>query len=182
MSEDARHAERLERAKTPEQRATMQRLHEEGKTAWPESRQGKSVVAEFRRYVEQRDPEKIGKGLYHWSTMGSGGLNEIAHYDIYGFRSVYPHPALYIERLLIPEIERWGPERLEDDPNAYHSLYVYTDGMTAGEVAAEIIEIAAANRSSVLADWKQKHDAAALAEATRLADSLGLQLVAKDGA
>jgi hypothetical protein len=182
MISDTRRAERLERAKTLRQKETMERLFEEGKDAYPESRQGKTVVEEFRRYVDTRDPEKIGNGLYHFSTMGAGGLNDIAHFNIHGFRSVYPHPAVYIERLLICEIERWSPERLAEDPNAYHSLYVYTDGMTSGEVAARIIEIAYTNRREVLADWKERRYAEDLAEATRLAARIGMRLVEKEGA
>src|SRR3990172_1567769 len=116
--QERRIREILERCTTDAQRATCERLHAEEKTAYPERRQGRSVIAEFRRYCETFDPEKIGQGLYRFSTGGAGGLNEIAHFDIHGFRHVYSHPCRYIEDLLYYEANRghWDPR---EDPNGY---------------------------------------------------------------
>ena len=174
--QERRERETLERCTTQAQRETCQRLHSQGKTAYPESRQGKTVIAEFRRYCETFDPEKIGQGLYRFSTGGAGGLDEIAHYNLHGFRHVFRHPIFYIDELLVPRVARW-PEARRVDPNGYHSYYVYTDGMTAGEVAFAIIDLAAEHRDRVLADYTRKRDAAALAEAERLAESVGMQVV-----
>ena len=173
-----REAETLARCRTAAQSAKCLELHDRGKTAWPNPRQGKTVVAEFRRYCEALDSSKIGKGLYDWSIMGSGGLNDIAHYDLHGFRGTYPHPAHYIEGLLIPEVSRWPVDDTEtDDPDWFHSQGVYTDGMTKGEVAFRIIEIALEQKERVYLDWKTKNDASKLAEAQRLAESLGMKVV-----
>jgi hypothetical protein len=166
---ERRQREALERCTTDAQRATVTRLHAEEKVAYPEKRQGKGVVAAFRRYCETCDPEKIDAGLYHFSTGGAGGLNEIAHYDIHGFRHVYHHPAIYLERLLAPELDRW--------PRQDFAYYVYTDGMTAGEVCDEIADLAVTHRGQVLAHYKAAVDADSLAAATRLAESLGMKLV-----
>ena len=176
---DRRQQETLDRCTTPAQRERCDQLHAQGKTAYPYARQGKSVIAEFRRYCETFDPEKIGKGLYDWSIMGSGGLDDIAHYDLHGFRATYPHPAYYIEGLLIPEIRRWWPvtDTEVDDPNWFHSQGVYTDGMTKGEVAFRIIEIATEQKERVYADWKAKRDATALGQAQALAESVGMKVV-----
>lgn len=171
-----REAERLARCTTDAQRAMVEQLHERNVDAWPEKRLGKSVIASFRRYLETCDASKIDNGLYEFSMHGGGGLNSIAHFSIDGFRSVYPHPAMFIEDLLIPQVSRW-PESLRIDPLGYHSLHVYTDGLTSGHVAHAIIDLAAGAKERVYADWKRKHDAAALAEAERLADSLGMRLV-----
>jgi hypothetical protein len=173
---EQRQQEQLARATTDVQREKMRELFALNKDVYPESRQGKSVIAAFARYCKTFDSEKIDQGLYHFSIMGAGGLDDIAHYNIHGFRGVYPHPANYIEGLLIPSVERW-PEARRIDPNDYHSLDVYTDGMTAGEVAHAIIDIAAEQKARVYADWKQKHDTAALETATRLAADLGMKLV-----
>jgi len=176
--QERRERETLERCTTEAQRERCQRLHEQGKTAYPYKWQGKTIVAEFRRYCESFDPEKIGPGLYDWSIMGSGGLDDIAHYDLHGFRGTYPHPAHYIEGLLIPEISRWPiDDTAKDDPNWFHSQGVYTDGMTKGEVAFRIIEIAAEQKERVYADWKTKRDAKALAQAEQLAASVGMKVV-----
>jgi hypothetical protein len=170
---ERRKRETLERCTTAAQLATCERLHAEDKTAYPEKRQGKTVIAEFRRYCETFDAEKIGEGLYHFSTGGAGGLNEIAHYDIHGFRHVYRHPCRYIEDLLYYEANRghWDPR---EDPNGYHSFYVYTDGMTAGEVFAAILVIAGDRREVVRADFLAKANAAALAQASELAARIGM--------
>ena len=170
------HEQRMTRCKTDVQRERMLELHAQRKDVYEEVRQGKSVISAFRRYCETFDAEKIDSGLYHFSTMGSGGLNDIAHFGLHGFRGVYPHPAIYIAELLIPEIARW-PESRRIDPNDYHSLYVYTDGMTAGEVAHAIIALATEHKERVYADWKQKRDSAALKEAESLAASVGMKLI-----
>ena len=173
---ERRKRETIERCTTPVQRATCERLHAEGKTAYPERRQGKTVVAEFRRYCETRDPEKIGPGLYHFSIMGAGGLDDIAHYDIHGFRHEYPHPAVYIERLLMPETNRWYFDPREE-PNGFHSQHVYTDGMTAGEVCRDILAIADAQREQIARSGLAKIQEEKLAKAERLAEDLGMRLV-----
>lgn len=177
MVTEKRQNEMLAHAKTDVQRDRMRELFADGRDAYAESRQGKTVIGEFRRYLETCDPEKIGEGLYHFSTMGAGGLNEIAHFNLHGFRSVYPHPAVYLERLLLPQAERHG--WLEDgvDPNDYHSLYVYTDGLTAGDVCTAVLELAREHHDRVVADYRSARNAAALAEAERLAESVGMRLV-----
>jgi hypothetical protein len=177
MLSEARQTEMLERATTDAQRARMRELFAAGKDAYAEARQGKSVVAAFRRYCETCDPEKIDAGLYHFSTGGAGGLNEIAHFNLHGFRGVYPHPAIYLHRLLLPQADRHG--WLEDgvDPNDYHALYVYTDGMTAGDVMLAILKIAAEHDERIVQDYSAKQDAERLAAATALAESIGMRLV-----
>lgn len=167
--QERRQRETFERCTTDAQRATVTRLHEQGVTAYAETRQGRTVVAECRRYFETCDAEKIGAGLYAFSTGGAGGFNEIAHYDLGGFRHVYHHPAVYLNL-----VER---ARRGHDPREFHSQYVYTDGMTAGEVAVAIFALAEAHEDAVTADYRLRRDAEALAEAQRLAESLGMKLV-----
>lgn len=167
--QERRERETLERCTTAAQRRTCERLHSEGKTAYPEKRQGKTVVSEFLRYCQYRDPSKIRQGLYHFSTMGAGGLNEIAHYNLDGFRHVYWHPHLYIDRLFLPEEERhWQVE---------HSSYVYTDGMTAHDVRAEMRDIVVAAREMVRLDYEEVIEQTARLQAETLARSLGMKLV-----
>lgn len=169
--------ETLKRCKTDAQRETCERLHAADKMAYPERRQGRTVVAEFRRYCETRDAEKIGEGLYHFSICGAGGLNDIAHFDLRGFRAEYPHPALYLERLLFPELERSWRADPREDPEGYHSYYVYTDGMTAGEVCLAVVRIAEQMREELLRDWQERMNAAKLAAARELAAELGMKVV-----
>lgn len=177
--QERRKREALERCKTDEQRATCERLHAADKTAYPERRQGNTVVAEFRRYCETRNPEKIGEGLYHFSIMGAGGLNDIAHYDIHGFRRQYPHPALYLERLLFPEIDRSWHSDPREDPEGFHSYFVYTDGMTSGEVCLAIVRIAESLRAELAQDCDARVATAKIEQARELAESLGMKLVPK---
>lgn len=174
--QERRIRETLERCTTDAQRATCERLHAADKTAYPQKRQGKTVVAEFRRYCETRDPEKIGQGLYHFSIMGAGGLNDIAHYDLHGFRHKYPHPAIYLERLLFPEVDRGYDVR--EEPNWCHSQDVYTDGMTNGEVCLAVVRIAEQVRQKLSDDLAEKVSAARLAKAQELAASIGMKVVA----
>jgi hypothetical protein len=182
MLSEERLREKLARATTEEQRAKMLVLANRGKDVYPEARQGKGVVAEFRRYCETRDPEKIGKGLYHFSTMGAGGLNDIAHFNLHGFRAEYPHPVHYIQRLLVPEMQR-NARYLEDDPrfpgdcNGFHSHYVYTDGMTAAEVSMAIMELAAKYGPELKSDWYMRRNTRVLSEASELAESIGMKVV-----
>lgn len=174
--QERRERETLERCKTDAQRTTVLRLQALGKTAYPERRQGRTVIAEFRRYCETRDAAKIGEGLYAFSIYGAGGLNDIAHFDLHGFRHEYPHPALYIERLLLPETSR-GFYDPREDPDGYHSFYVYTDGMTAGEVCREILAIADERRTALIEDLNGQVTAAKRAQLEALADELGVELV-----
>jgi hypothetical protein len=167
--QERRIRETLERCTTPAQRATCERLHDEGKTAYPEKRQGQTVISEFLRYCQHKDPTKIRQGLYHFSIGGAGGLNEIAHYNLGGFQHVYWHPHIYIEQLLLPELARG--RRID------HSSYVYTDGMTAQEVGDQMLAIANAAYNQVAEDYEAKVAAAALAQATRLAESIGMKVV-----
>lgn len=177
--QERRERETLERCKTDEQRATCERLHAADKTAYPERRQGKTVVAEFRRYCETRDAAKIGEGLYHFSIMGAGGLNDIAHFNLGGFRREYPHPALYLERLLFPELDRSWHSDPREDPEGFHSYYVYTDGMTSGEVCLAIVRIAENLRAELAQDFNERVNTAKRAQARELAESLGMKLVSR---
>lgn len=173
-------AEQLEKCKTDAQLLEANRLIGLGKAVYVMSRQGKGVVAEFRRYVEKRDPEQIGDGLYHLMIQGAGGFNDIAHFNLHGFRSVYPHPAMMIEQLILPEIRRW-PDRFEDADHG-HSFYVYTDGMNAGQVAIAIVKIATDNWDGLIDDYNgivRSHDEA---ELRRLADKLGVTISTRGSA
>lgn len=171
-------ADQLEKCKTDAQRKEADRLIGLGKTVYVGKGQGKSVVAQFRRYVEKRDPEQIGDALYYLMIQGSGGFNDIAHFNLYGFRDVYPHPTLMLEQLIFPEVKRW-PDHFSD-PDSYHSFYVYTDGVHAGQVARQIVDIAAANRRELARDFMAIHQAAEKAELERLAAKLGATVTFDD--
>lgn len=176
--QERRIRETLERCNTEEQICTVKRLHAVGKTVYPENRRGEGVVAEFRSYLTTRDPEKIRQGLYRFSMGGAGGLNEIAHFNLDGFRSVYHHPTVYLERLLYPCVERMHHDP-HKEPDGFHSQYVYTDGLTAGEVLRRILNLADEHREVVTADYADKERAAVLAEAQRLAAVVGMKVVAR---
>lgn len=81
-----RQQEALDRCTTDVQRERCHALHAQGKATYPVRRKGVGVVAEFRRYVETGDAGKIGPGLYDLSTSGAGGFNDIAHFDLNGYR------------------------------------------------------------------------------------------------
>ena len=156
--------ERLAAAKPGKQRSRMEELIKDGKDVYADKIQGKSIIDSFRRYCDTRDPDAITNGLYRWSINGAGGLNDIAHYDIHGFRAEYPHPAVYLERLLYPEMNRGYGWRSPED---YHALHVYTDGLTSGDVRFAIREIADARREALLrdiADEVRRRDEAQLKE------------------
>lgn len=177
MLTEARLRERLSRATTEVQRARMLTLANEGKDVYAENRQGKTVIGEFRRYCETRDPERIGKGLYHFSTMGSGGLNDIAHFNLHGFRAEYPHPVHYIQRLLVPEMQRNARWMDDTDVNGFHSHYVYKDGMTAAEVSVAIMELADKFGPELKSDYYMRRNTRLLEQATELASSIGMKVV-----
>jgi hypothetical protein len=164
-------AEQLSKCKTDPQRFEANRLIGLGKTVYVRNRTGTGIIREFRRYVEKRDPGQIGEGLYELMIQGSGGFNDIAHFDLGGFRDVYRHPALMLERLIFPEVERW-PENFRD-PDNYHSFAVYKDGMHAGQVSCEIVRIAAAARREMTRDYLHIERAGDRTELERLAAKLG---------
>jgi hypothetical protein len=160
----------LRRCKTDKQREVFIRLHENGETPWVATRTGKRVVAAFKKYVTSADPQAIDKGLYHWSIYDGPG--EIAHFDINGFRSVYYHPALYLELLLLPWLK--GNPRI---PN----VYVYVDGMTSVEIKDQIKELAVQWRHRVNELFAQKRRREELAEAEAIAAKYDMKLVPKEG-
>ncbi len=141
------------RTLTDVQAARMAELESAGITCYPLARQGRTIVDQFRRFCQTGDPAKIGEGLYHFSVQGAGGLNEIAHCNIHGFRSVYWTPERYVELL---EYERGR--------GITHSAYVCTDGMTYQEVRADVYAIADNNRGiiqrqSALAETRSRYQA-----------------------
>jgi hypothetical protein len=160
---------------TDAQRAEFDRLVALNKTPWPERRQGRSVIGEARRYFETCDPEKIGAGLYDFSIMGSGGFDDIAHYNLHGFRAEYPHPMLYLSQLIALEVERW-PMSYRLDPDGYHSFKVYTDGMHAGQVAHAIVKLANDHAPRIGADFTRRVRERETEELRRLADKLGVAI------
>lgn len=160
--------ETLEQTKTPAQRATVERLHAEGKTAWVEKRTGKGVIAEATRYFKTGDVEKLGVGLYNFSIYV---LGEIAHFNLEGFRHVYRDVRDYLRFL--------GHEARRVAQVSGHSEHVYTDGLTGSEVFHAILTVADAERERIFAEGAEADRSAAFAQATRLAESLGMELVAK---
>src|SRR5207253_7122079 len=160
---------------TDAQRQESDRLRALNKSAWPEKGQGKSVIAEARRYFETGDPTKIGEGLYHLSIMGSGGFNDIAHYNLHGFRAEYPHPLIYISELVAPEVKRW-PMSYRIDPDGYHSFYVYTDGMHSGQVAHQVVKLANEHVERLKADFLDKTYQSKREQLHQLAADLGYAL------
>lgn len=114
------------------QRETVAHLYAEGKTPWLEKRNGQSVIAEFRRYVESDDAKKIGEGLYHFLHQ-KGGF--IAHYNLDGFRHEFADPA-YLLSELFAEARGWGPGWRRGDQ------WAYKDGMTSREVGDAILAFA----------------------------------------
>jgi len=168
---EQRFQERLGKAKTPRQIEVMQKLHDDGKSVYAATRTGKGVVAEFKRYVTTCDPQKIGNGLYHWSIYDGPG--DIAHFNLYGFRSVYLHPALYLELLLFPWLDR--------DPRIPNP-YVYTDALTSYDLRDQIKEIAVQYRARVNRQFAETKKQRELAEANELAARYGMTLVPKEDA
>jgi hypothetical protein len=118
------------------------------------------------------DPEAIDKGLYEWSIHDGPG--DIAHYNLYGFRSVYSHPALYLELLLFPWLRR-DPEWRSP------SIYVYTDGMTTLDITDEIERLANQHKAKVIEHFSERKRASELAEAQELASRWGYKLTREEG-
>lgn len=158
----------LSRCRTPAQRQVFTRLVQEGKQAYVAKRTGKRVVAAFKKYVTTMDPQAIDQGLYDWSIYDGPG--DIAHYNLHGFRSVYPHPALYMELLLFPWLRR-NPEWRSP------SVYVYADGMTTLEITDQIEKIANEWKVRVYTNFKERKRRAEIAEAEELAAKHGMKVV-----
>lgn len=170
---ERREREALERCRTEAQRARVRELHAQDICCYPESRQGKGVVAACRRYLETGDAGKIDEGLYRFAIAGAGGLNEIAHYDINGFRHVYADPAKFLD--LIDHEESRPFSRQE------HSSYVYTDGMTSQEVRGTIVALAAEHAGGVRARSENKRREEAFALASALGREFGFDVRRADG-
>lgn len=170
---ERRQRETLAACKTDAQRERVEAAYNEGKSAWTEPLNGKSLVSSAKRWFETGEPEKFSEGLYHFSMYA---LSEIAHFDRHGFLSVYPHPALWIDGLFLPDMEKGRIEQIEG-----HTLHVYKDGMTYGDVAEAISALVDEHRERLVLDFNMKARSSALAEATRLADALGMKLVPKEG-
>lgn len=172
-----RFQETLGRASTDAQRRRLMSLFALGKDVYASNCTGASIVAQFRRYVETGDSAKIGRALYVFSHATGGGFSDIAHYDLEGYRRSYSHPALYVECVVLAAWPAW-PESYREHPEGYHCATVYRDGMTSGDVVHAIVKIALEQRDRLIADLQAQRDAADLAEAQRLADRLGMRLVA----
>lgn len=127
-----REREALARCRSEKQRERVVELHALGITCYPDTHRGRIIVRDFTRYLASGDASLISNGLYHFATQGAGGFNEIAHFDIHGFRAVFADPATFVA-LALSEAAR-SP--------VLHSTYVYRDGMTGHEVRAEIVEAA----------------------------------------
>jgi hypothetical protein len=169
--------ERFERelrsCKTPKQRETFTRIHEEGGSAYVGRRAGKTVVQQFKKYSTTMDPKAIDVALYEWSIHDGPG--DIAHFNLHGFRSVYPHPAIYYELLLLPWLQEQKRSRWY-----LPSIYVYTDGMTSHDVRDEIMKLAVQWRARVLETFSQEKKREELSQAEELAAKYGMRLVPVD--
>jgi hypothetical protein len=116
---------------TPPQQARLAELQDEN--GWPRiytyNVQGKTIIAQFRRYVTREDAGCIEKALYDF-LMGVCGF--IAEYGLVppdgGFRTKWAEPASLIEELA----NGGGGARRG------HVGRVYADGMTDVETLAEI--------------------------------------------
>lgn len=108
--------------------AIVRNLKEQGfSNVYREKRQGKTVVAEFRRFLETSDPTKIKDGLYHFITMR---CSYIAHFDLDRFRITYSNPLDLIDGAYDIGDLRRSPRSA--------SAHVYSDGMTSDDVFEEI--------------------------------------------
>lgn len=176
MSDLQRHVDRYRGScSTDVQRAEFDRLIGLDKTPWPMKWKGASVIGEARRFFETGNNEKIGHALYDFSIQGSGGFNDIAHFNLYGFRAEYPHPLIYITELVAPEARRW-PMSYRQDPDGYHSFGVYTDGLHKGKVAHEIILLANLHLDRLKADFVKQAQDRKLEQLHALADELGFAM------
>lgn len=169
---EERNQRELAKCKTPKQQAAFRLEAAGGRTPYVATRTGKNVVRAFKKYVTTMDPQAIDKGLYEWSIYDGPG--DIAHYNLHGFRSVYSHPALYLELLLFPWLRR---ERQYRSP----SVYVYTDGMTTLDITDEIEKLANQWKARVLANFSERKRASELAEAEELASRWGFKLTREEG-
>jgi hypothetical protein len=102
-----------------------------------QNRNGKKVVADFRRLLETGDIAKLTPGLYHELSM-HGGF--IAHFGLHGFRATFDGR---LSKLLDGECHPLAVEGRSghfDWPALEESGY--KDGMSAGEVIREIAAVA----------------------------------------
>lgn len=158
--------ETLDRCKTEAQHETTEREQEAGRVVWLSDRSGKGVIAEARRYFATGDADKIGAGLYDFSMQS---LGEIAYYNLDGFRHEYHDVRDYLAML---GREAAGRARFME-----RQVYVYKDGLTSREVLDEVLRLADAERERIFSQGAENDRAEALAQATRLAESLGMKVV-----
>lgn len=155
--------------KTAEQRKEFDRLVGKSITPWPSKFRGARVLQEARLYFHTYDPEKIGQALYDFSIMGSGGFDDIAHYNLQGFRGYYPHPIVYVAELVLPETSKWKHHRI-------NSLGVYTDGLNKREVGRQLLELVNSCIDPMKKHYESTVRAADIAKLEELATKLNVSM------
>lgn len=165
-----RNERELAKCKTQKQTSAFRLAAAGGETPYVAKRAGKTVVQQFKKYSTTMDPKAIESALYDWSIQDGPG--DIAHFNLAGFRSVYWHPALYYELLLMPWLHR-------QKQNQWYlpAVYVYTDGLTSHDVRDQIMRIGAEWRHRVNDYFAQTKKREELAEAEALARKHGMKLV-----
>jgi hypothetical protein len=119
---------------------------------------GKTIVGQFRRYLQRQDAGCIGNALYEFLTVACSFIAEMGLVPPDGgFRIVWAEPADMIDAL--SEQTRYMPARRGEVSR------VYADGMTDVEILQALDELCAAHRRSCALgrqDRKFNHEISAL--------------------
>jgi hypothetical protein len=116
------------------------------RSAWLQGTQGRTVIAQMRRYLETRDSMKIERALYEFLTYR---CNFSACFDLGPgdgwFRDEYSEPITLIEEFAQLHRDWWsyGPELTIADVTRYHGVhvYLYTDGLTCHDIVVELVRL-----------------------------------------
>lgn len=151
---------------TEPQKARVQELEcGGGARVYTYAYQGRSVIDAFRRYLTSDDPQKITPALRDFLMMVCGF---IAHFDLAGFRSAYPHASLLLE-----ELDGWSGEMRFLLQGQRPPARVYRDGMTDTEVCEGISALVGELRRAAEHNLAEAIGQAAREQVVRAAGLLG---------
>jgi hypothetical protein len=113
--------------------------------AWLQGTQGRTVIAQMRRYLETRDSMKIERALYEFLTYR---CSFSACFDLGPdgwFRDEYREPMTLIEEFAQLRRDWWdyGPEITVADIAHFNGgeVYLYTDGLTCHDIVVEVVRL-----------------------------------------
>lgn len=151
---------------TTAQEAKAAELRELGITVYSDKRRGDNIIRTFERYLETGEPKRITGALREF-LMSRCDFE--AHFDIHNFRRFYV-PVTMLDKLSL--------DRSMSDPKfADPQQEVYTDGMSSGEIKAEMRAVIGRLAASVYGRQAASKRDSDLRLARQLAKRHGFQLV-----